>query len=269
MLRGIITASVRLRLLVVLAAAILLAIGASQAHKAPVDVLPEFSAPIVEVQVESLGLSAPEVEQLITVPMEQDLLNGVEGAQTIRSQSVPGVGSIVLTFKRGTDVFRARQLVQERLVQIGVLPNVLTTPPSMRQPVSSTNRVMAVGLSTKSLSPIELSVLARWTVRPRLLGLPGVANVAIWGQRDRQLQVVVNPKRLHRHNLTLNQIISTVGNSQLVSPLSYLTASSPGTGGFVTARTGGCRSATSCRSAPRARSVRCRSTAAAARSSAA
>src|SRR4051812_3109471 len=233
MLRGIITASVRLRLLVVLAAAILLAIGASQANKAPVDVLPEFSAPVVEVQVESLGLSAPEVEQLITVPMEQDLLNGVEGAQTIRSQSVPGVASIVLTFARGTDIFRARQLVQERLVQIGVLPNVLTTPPSMRQPVSSTNRVLAVGLSTKSLSPIELSVLARWTVRPRLLGLPGVANVAIWGQRDRQLQVVVNPKRLHRHNLTLNQIISTVGNSQLVSPLSYLTASSPGTGGFV------------------------------------
>jgi Cu/Ag efflux pump CusA len=233
MLRGIVSASVRLRLLVVLAAAILLAIGASQAQKAPVDVLPEFSAPIVEVQVESLGLSAPEVEQLITVPMEKDLLNGIEGAQTIRSQSVPGVASIVLTFKRGTDVFRARQLVQERLVQIGVLPNVLTTPPSMRQPVSSTNRVMAVGLSTKSLSPIELSVLARWTVRPRLLGLPGVANVAIWGQRDRQLQVVVNPKKLHRNNLTLNQIISTVGNSQLVSPLSYLTASSPGTGGFV------------------------------------
>ncbi|MEA2429648.1 MAG: hypothetical protein QOI19_121, partial [Thermoleophilaceae bacterium] len=233
MLRGIVNASVRLRLLVVLAAAVLLAIGASQARKAPVDVLPEFSAPIVEVQTESLGLSAPEVEQLITVPMEQDLLNGVEGAQSIRSQSVPGLSSIVLTFKRGTDVFTARQLVQERLVQIGVLPNVLTTPPAMRQPVSSTNRVMAVGLSTSKLTPIQLSVLARWTVRPRLLGLPGVANVAIWGQRDRQLQVVVDPKRLHSNNVSLAQIISTVGNSQLVSPLSYLTASSPGTGGFV------------------------------------
>jgi Cu/Ag efflux pump CusA len=222
-----------LRLLVVLAAAVLLAIGASQARKAPVDVLPEFSAPIVEVQTESLGLSAPEVEALITVPMEQDLLNGIEGAQSIRSQSVSGLSSIVLTFKRGTDVFTARQLVQERLVQIGVLPNVLTTPPAMRQPVSSTNRVMAVGLSTSKLTPIQLSVLARWTVRPRLLGLPGVANVAIWGQRDRQLQVVVDPKRLHSNNVSLAQIISTVGNSQLVSPLSYLTASSPGTGGFV------------------------------------
>src|SRR3954467_5383948 len=94
MLRSIVTASVRLRLLVVLAAAILLAIGASQAHKAPVDVLPEFSAPTVQVQTESLGLSAPEVEQLITYPMEQQLLNGVEGAQTIRSQPGAGVPGI-------------------------------------------------------------------------------------------------------------------------------------------------------------------------------
>src|SRR6059058_3200665 len=159
MLGAIVSASVRLRLLVVLAAAILLAIGASQAHKAPVDVLPEFSAPIVQVQTESLGLSAPEVEQLVTVPMEQDLLNGVEGVQTIRSQSVPGLSSIVLTFPRGSDVFRARQLVQERLTQIAVLPNVLSTPPAMRQPVSSTNRVMAVSLTTSKLTPIQLSVL--------------------------------------------------------------------------------------------------------------
>src|ERR671928_780309 len=103
----------------------------------------------------------------------------------------------------------------------------------MLQPLSSTGRVMMIGLSSKDVSLIQMGVLARWTVVPRLMGVPGVANVAIWGQRDRQLQVVVDPKKLHRHNLTLNQIISTVGNSQLVSPLSYLTASSPGTGGFV------------------------------------
>ncbi|MEN3279457.1 MAG: hypothetical protein V7607_597, partial [Solirubrobacteraceae bacterium] len=151
----------------------------------------------------------------------------------LRSQSVPGLSSIDLTFPRGSDVYHARQLVQERLTQIGVLPNVLTTPPSMRQPVSSTNRVMAVGLTSTRLNPIQLSVQARWTIRPRLLGLPGVANVAIWGQRDRQLQVVVDPKRLHSRGVSLEQIISTVGNSQLVSPLSYLTASSPGTGGFL------------------------------------
>jgi Cu/Ag efflux pump CusA len=116
---------------------------------------------------------------------------------------------------------------------VSILPNVLTTPPAMRQPISSTNRVMAIGLTSARLSPIELSVLARWTVRPRLLGLPGVANVAIWGLRDRQLQVRVDPRRLHRSGVTLNQVISTVGNAQLVSPLSFLNASSPGTGGFV------------------------------------
>src|SRR3954451_17587325 len=108
MLRGIISASVRLRLLVVLAAAILLAIGASQARKAPVDVLPEFSAPTVQIQTESLGLSAEEVEQLITVPMEQDLLNGIMGVNKIRSHSTPGVSTIDLTFDRGTDLLDDR-----------------------------------------------------------------------------------------------------------------------------------------------------------------
>src|SRR5947199_6038744 len=158
-MHSIISTSIRLRLLVVLAAGVLLAVGSAQMRKAPVDVLPEFSAPVVQVQTESLGLSANEVEQLITVPMETDLLNGVQGAETIRSDSVPGLSSIEVTFKRGTDVLTARQLVQERLTQINVLPNVLTTPPAMRQPVSSTNRVMAVGLTSQRLSPIELSVL--------------------------------------------------------------------------------------------------------------
>src|SRR4051794_2762264 len=172
MLSGIVSASVRLRLLVVLAAAILLAIGASQAHKAPVDVLPEFSAPIVEVQVESLGLSAPEVEQLITVPMEQDLLNGIKDVETIRSHSVPGLSSIDLVFARGTSLLSDRQLVQERLTQAYVLPNV-AKPPQMLQPVSSTNRVMVMGLrAPPRMSQIDLSVLARWTIRPRLMGIP-------------------------------------------------------------------------------------------------
>src|SRR5436190_21817984 len=147
MLRSIVTASVRLRLLVVLAAAILLAIGASQARKAPVDVLPEFSAPIVEVQTESIGLSAPEVEQLVTVPMEQDLLNGVMGVESIRSDSVPGLSDVTMTFERGMDLFQARQLVQERLTQAHVLPNV-GKPPQMLQPMSSTSRVMMIGLSS-------------------------------------------------------------------------------------------------------------------------
>ena len=93
---------------------------------------------------------------------------------------------------------------------------------------------MMIGLSPTGSSPIELSVLARWTIRPRLMGVPGVANVAIWGQRDRQLQVQVDPERLRgRACHRCRQVIETTGNAQLVSPLTFLDASTPGTGGFI------------------------------------
>jgi len=186
----------------------------------------------VEIQTEALGLSAEEVEQLITVPMEQDLLNGVPWMETIRSASVPGLSSIVLIFERGTDLIRARQMVSERLAQAFALPHV-SKPPTMLQPLSSTSRVMIVGLSSKDLSLIQMSVLARWTIGPRLMGVPGVANVAIWGQRDRQLQVQVDPKRLQDRGVSLLQVLETAGNALWVSSLSFVEASTPGTGGFI------------------------------------
>src|SRR5262249_23946562 len=92
---------------------------------------------------------------------------------------------------------------------------------------------MMIGLSSKTLSPLELSYLARWVVKPRLSGVPGVANIAIFGQRDRQIQVLVDPAKLAADHITLSQIIQTAGNAQLVSPLTYLKGSSPGTGGFL------------------------------------
>src|SRR4051812_38064213 len=232
MIRSLISAAVRFRVLVVLVGACLLVGGIFAMSKAPVDVLPEFSAPTVQIQTESLGLSAEEVEQLITVPMEQDLLNGIMGVNKIRSHSTPGVSTIDLTFDRGTDLLDDRELVQERVSQAVALPNV-SRPPVMLEPVSSTNRVMAVALSSQKLSPIQLGVLARWTIRPRLIGLPGVSNVAIWGLRDRQLQVLVDPHRLAANGVTLDKVIRTAGNAQMVSPLSFLNASTPGTGGFV------------------------------------
>jgi CzcA family heavy metal efflux pump len=207
-------------------------IGVTQLSKMPVDVLPEFTPPHVEIQTEALGLSATEVEQMVTVPLEQDLLNGVPWLDKIRSQSVPGLSEIDLIFQSGTDVLRARQMVQERITQARALPNV-SKPPAMIQPVSSTGRVMMIGLSSKNLSLIDMSVLARWQIRPRLMGVPGVANVAIWGQRERQLQVQVDPAKLRANGVTLTQVISTTGNALWESPLSFLEASSPGTGGFI------------------------------------
>src|ERR671922_967859 len=234
MISAIVRASLRFRLLVVGIAAGVLAVGITQLRDAPADVLPEFTPPYVEIQTEALGLSAQEVEQLVTVPLEADLLNGVQGVDVIRSKSVPGMSSIVLVFAPGTDVYRGRQLVQERLTQVGAaaFPNV-SKPPTLLQPLSSSSRVMMIGLSSDKLSPIERSVIARWTVRPRLMGVPGVANVAIWGLRDQQIQVQVDPERLRDRNVTLNQVVETTGNAQLVSPLTFLEASTPGTGGFI------------------------------------
>jgi len=234
MLRWIIGASLRFRLLVAAGAAAVLALGIVQLRDAPVDVLPEFTPPYVEIQTEALGLSAAEVEQFITVPLEADLLNGVEGVDVLRSQSVPSMSSIVMVFRPEFDVYRARQLVQERLTQVGAaaFPNV-SKPPTMLPPLSSSSRVLMVGLDSERLSGIEKSVIARWTVRPRLMGVPGVANVSIWGFRDRQLQVQVDPRRLRERNVTLDQVISTAGNAQVASPVSFLEASTPGTGGFI------------------------------------
>jgi Cu/Ag efflux pump CusA len=224
--------SMKFRLLVVAIAALTLIVGISQLRSMPVDVLPEYAPVTVEVQTEALGLSSAEVEQLITVPIEQDLLNGIAFLKDIRSQSVPGMSRILLVFDPGTDLFTARQVVAERMTQAHALPNV-SKPPQILQPLSSTNRVLMVGVNSKRLSPIQMSVLARWTIIPRLLGVPGVANVSIWGERARQLQVQVDPKKLSAANVSLQQVIDTSGNALWVSPLTYLEASTPGTGGFI------------------------------------
>ena len=234
MIGSIVRASLRFRFLVVAVALVLMGVGIVQLEDAKVDTLPEFTPPYVEIQTEALGLSAEEVEQLITVPMEADLLNGVEGIDVLRSESLPGLSSITLVFKDGFDLYTGRQLVQERLTQMGAaaMPNI-SKPPRMLQPYSSSSRVLMFSLASKNVSPIEKSMIARWTLQPRLLGVEGVANVAIWGFRDRQLQVLVDPERLRDRDVTLQQVVETAGNAQISTPLSHLEGSTPGTGGFI------------------------------------
>lgn len=233
MMRSIVGSSMKYQFLVITIAIALMAFGVTQFRGMPVDVLPEFSPPYVEIQTEALGLSAEEVEQMITVPIEQDLMAGVAWLDVIRSESVPGLSSVVIYFEPGTDLYRARQMVTERLAQAAIAIPHVSKPPTMIQPLSSQSRFMIVGLSSQELSLIEMSVLARWTIAPQLMGVPGVAHVAIWGNRDRQLQVLVNPEKLHEQGVSLDQVIDTTGNALWVSSLSYLEASSPGTGGFI------------------------------------
>ena len=232
MMRWIIGSSLKARGFMLFVAALLIVMGAVQLRSVPKDVLPEFTPPTVEVQTEALGLSANEVEELITVPLEQDLLNGVAFLHTIESASLPGLSSIRMVFEPGTDILDARQVVEERLTQAHALPQV-SKPPQMLQPVSSTSRVMMVGLTSDELSLIDMSLLARWNIRPRLMGVPGVANVSVWGQRDRQLQVLVDPARLRANGVSLQQIIETSANAQFVSNLTFVEASTPGTGGII------------------------------------
>ena len=232
MLRWLIGTSIRARIMIVVLGAGVLILGVVQLRDMPRDSLPEFSPVQVEVQTEALGLSAQETEQLITVPLEQDMLNGVAFMDTIRSETLPGLSKIIVTFQPGTSPARARQVVDERLVQaVTGLPNV-GSGHQMVQPLSSDSRTMLIRLSAKNRSLIDLSTLARWTIRPALLSVPGVANVTAWGQRDEQLQVQVDPAKLHEKGVSLDQIIRTTGNSLWASPLTFLEASTPGSGGF-------------------------------------
>src|SRR5436190_24261716 len=151
MIRRIVESSLRARRVVAVAAGGLILVGLWQIRTPDIDSLPEFMPPIVQVQTEALGLSAPEVEQLITVPLEQDLLAGVPWLETMRSESIPGLSSIEMVFDRGTDPLRARQVVQERLTQAAGLPNV-SSPPQMLQPRASTSRIMMIRLSSTTVS---------------------------------------------------------------------------------------------------------------------
>ncbi|MGA6992846.1 MAG: efflux RND transporter permease subunit [Candidatus Deferrimicrobiaceae bacterium] len=231
MFRWIIGSSLQFRFMVLGVAAALVVAGTFQLQKTPVDVFPEFAPPIVEVQTEAIGLSAGEVESLITLNLEE-LLSGVPWLTSIRSASVTGLSSIVLTFERGTDIMKARQMIQERLTLAYTLPNV-ARPPVILQPLSVTSRFMMIGISSDEVEPTELSLLARWTIKPRLLGVPGVANVAVWGQRLRQLHVQIDPDRLHDARVMQEDIIAAAGDALWVSPLTFLKGSAPGTGGWI------------------------------------
>src|SRR5687768_5149567 len=232
MIGRIVAAGVRARVLVLILAVAAAVMGVVQLRATPIEPVPEFAPVTVEVQSEALGLSAQEVEDLVTVPLESNLLSGVAWVDKMRSSSIPGLSSIIMTFEDGTDPIRARQVVQERLTQGALLTNA-SKAPVMLQPTSSANRVAMIGLTAKDQSLVDLSVLSRWTLRPKLMSVEGVANVTVWGMRDRQLQVQADPARMQQHGVTLDELVATTGNALWVSPLSFLEASTPGRGGFL------------------------------------
>ena len=235
MMRWIVSTSLRLRYLMLLAAVLLIAFGTSQFRGMPVDVYPEFAPPRVEVQVLCLGMPAADVEALVSVPMEQALA-GVAGLDVLRTRSVNDLSDVVLIFKPGTDLMDARLRVQERVTAITAQLPRWATSPFMIQPLSSTSRVMKIGMSVKDKSThnlIDTALTAYWTVRPRLMMVPGVANVAIWGDRWNVLQVHADAEKMRQKGVTINGVMESASDALDVGMLKHVKGHEIGTGGFI------------------------------------
>ncbi len=212
MMRWIVGTSLKLRFLVCGIAAGMLVLGFSRLQNMPVDVFPEFAPPRVEIQTISLGLNSADVESLITVPLEESL-NGVPNLDTIRSKSVQDLSQIELIFEPGTDLLSARQVVAERIETVTPQLPTWASPPFMIQPLSATSRVMKIGLSSDEVSLIDMSKIAYWKIRARLLRVPGVANAPIWGERLKQQQVQIIPSKLRKLDLTVDQVMNVTGDA--------------------------------------------------------
>jgi Cu/Ag efflux pump CusA len=235
-MRSIVRSSLRFRWLVVFAAVGMMVWGLAQIRDAPVDVFPEFAPPRVEIQTIAVGNSSSEVEQLITLPIEEQL-QGVEGLAEIRSKSVGDLSQILLIFNRDTKLLRARQLVQERLGQITATLPTWASPPVIMPPLSSTSRIMKIGLSSDELSMIDMSTIAYWKIRQRLLRVPGVAQVNIYGEQLAQKQALVDPAKLASHGISLQKVMDRTADALDSGLLRYSDGAVIGTGGFI--ETGG------------------------------
>jgi Cu/Ag efflux pump CusA len=206
MIRAILHFSLRFRGVVVALACLALFYGIHVASRAKLDVFPDFVPPQVTVQTEAPGLTPEDVEQLVTRPIEV-ALNGVGNQDAIRSESIQGLSVITVVFQEKTDVVAARQRLSERLAELaGSLP-VGVKAPRMSPLVSSTMDLLKVGFISTNMTPMELRTFADWTLKPRLLSVPGVAKCSSFGGELRQLQIQVHPEKLAAFKLALSDVL--------------------------------------------------------------
>jgi CzcA family heavy metal efflux pump len=219
MLNNIIHWSIKNRLVVVIAAIGLLIYGGIVAFRAPIDVFPDLTAPTVTILTESHGMAPEEVEALVSLPIEA-VMNGTADVFRVRSNSAAGISIVFVEFNLGTDIYRARQLVTEKLGQVRLPAGI--RPPVLGPIASTMGEISLISITSKTTSPMELRSLADWVVRPRLLGVPGVAQVMVIGGETKQYQVLVDPAKLRDYNLTLKQVMDAVGDANANSSGGFL-----------------------------------------------
>lgn len=203
MLDSIIKLALRQRMAVIAASIVLIILGTWQAFQLPIDVFPDLNRPVVTVMTEAKGLAPEEVEAQVTLPLE-NVLNGLPGLVRIRSSSTTGISIVYAEFDWGTDVFKNRQIVAERLqlVQEKLPDDIL---PVMTPSSSIMGEIMFVGLTSPqgTVSPMDLRTLAEWTIRPRLLSIPGVSQIVTIGGELKQFQILVSAEKLQKKGMTL------------------------------------------------------------------
>ncbi len=207
MLQAIVQFSLRFRGIVLSLACLLLAYGLYVALHAKLDVFPNFVPPQVTVQTEAPGLAPEQVETLVTRPVET-AINGLSDQESLRSESIQGLSIVTVVFKDGTEILRARQLLAEKLGELaGALPAGVRAP-KMSPLTSATMDLLKIGLVSDRLSPMELRTFADWTLKPRLLAVPGVAKCSTFGGEVRQWQIQIHPDQLVAHNLALTDVLN-------------------------------------------------------------
>lgn len=218
---AIIGFAVRFRGIIFALAILMLGYGAVSVSRAKYDVFPEFAPPQVGIQTEAPGLTSEQVEVLVTQPIE-NAINGVPGVQQLRSTSIQGLSVITVIFGASSDIFRDRQVVSERLAEAAQnLPDNVAAP-TMTPLTSSSSTVLVLGLTSKTRSLMDLRTLADWTLRLRLLAVPGVAKVAVFGGDVRSIQVQVHPDQLIRHSLSFQDVLEAAKKATAVTGAGFI-----------------------------------------------
>ena len=224
MLSKLVELSIRFRGVVIALACLVAAYGYRTIQHAKFDVYPEFAPPQVTVQTEAPGLSSENVESLVTRPIES-ALNGTPNLTAIRSNSIQGLSVVVATFQDRIDVFRARQMVTERMSEAAAQMPEGVQAPSLAPLVGATSLTLIIGLTSDVRTPMELRTFADWTMRPRLLGVAGVARVAIFGGDIRQLQIQLHPDRMAALGFSISDVVAASRNATAVKGAGFIETS--------------------------------------------